>query len=257
MLQNSNIAANPHISQLSHRLRTNMASRRYDVYDDTGRNSRGTRARNSRSARDVARRRTTRHRNDGWLSLFEEFDRDMATFHDSFFPMMFGNDNDGGGNAREYNRRVNASSNGGTFMYESHTSTMGPDGRVTTETIRSRPGRNGRPETQRIHRDATGRETRTTTNEMPPNPFDGFGWPFTSHLPAPAPVEIREITDEDDARIARSHSSRRNREPRVVVEEPDDDYEARPRRSSSHHRTSQRKSFFERARDNFRRDGRI
>ncbi len=225
-----------------------MSSRRYDVYDDTGRNSRGTRVRRTHSARDVTRRHSARQRPDTMASLFEQFDRDMATFHDSFFPAIFGGPNG----------RIDNQYGGGTYMYESHTSTMGPDGRMTTETIRTRPGRDGRPETQRIHRDASGRETRTTTHEMPPNPFDDFGWPFTSRLPAPAPVEVQEITDEDDARVSRRRSSRRRREPRVVVEEPDDDeYDARPRRASSHHRPSPRKSFFERARDSWRRDGRI
>lgn len=47
-------------------------------------------------------------------------------------------------------------SSSGTFFYESKTRTVGPDGIVREETVRTTPGADGRPETRRTVRESDG-----------------------------------------------------------------------------------------------------
>lgn len=250
---------------------------RFDIYDDTARaprrSARVPRAnRDNRDASlDMGRRAERRARagasnnrygeNDGGLSLFEQFDRDMDIFQSSVFGDFFGDRSAGDAvsRRRDGNRNsffgdmrpfasFNSSSgdNGGgsgfsNYVYESHTETMGPDGRVRRETVRSRPGADGRPATERIvHDEATGRSHRTTSRHAPvPSMLDdmfSFGLnSFNTRRPMGVPppgdgnVEIRDVTEEEHYASASNRSSRRSsarnaRPQQVIVQEPVDDY---------------------------------
>lgn len=195
-----------------------MGSRRQ--YDENGRpsSSKMLRRHTPRRGNDAMARRGTNR----MMDLFEQFDRDMAAFHDSFFPVM---------------EDIMQEFPSGGYMYESRTTRVDQDGHRTMEKITSRPGRDGNPETKRYFRDADGRETVETTREPPPNPFEDFDWPFrnfgmggfgTPRLP-PRRAQVYEVTEEEEAR--RNRRSRRSRRPRVIVEEPDDEEPEPPRRN--------------------------
>jgi len=238
---------------------------------------------------------------DGGLSLFEQFDRDMSAFQDSVFGGIFGGGPEAGGTPRDRSHRHsffgdlrpfesahnnnNGNNNGGfsSYMYESHTETMGPDGVVRRETVRSKPGVDGRPTTERIiHDGATGRSAHTRTRDAPArNVFDDmFGILGPNY--GGGMFNIRDVTEEEDARNRNNTTSRRMRErfhrrrneraPQIIVEEPDEvddgtlkndensnrnrnshsntpNYRRRRSSSSRDGQREQRKSFLDRARD--------
>jgi len=279
---------------------------RYDIYDDTGRSSRRSaqrereRAASRRANQDdylSPRRRAERRSRasanggegarygvlDGGLSLFEQFDRDMSAFQDSVFGGIFGGGPEAGGTPRDRSHRHsffgdlrpfesahnnnNGNNNGGfsSYMYESHTETM------HTRT-RDAPARN-------VFDDMFG--------ILGPNYGGGmFNTLYPMGTPPPIPgdnnVQIRDVTEEEDARNRNNTTSRRMRErfhrrrneraPQIIVEEPDEvddgtlkndensnrnrnshsntpNYRRRRSSSSRDGQREQRKSFLDRARD--------
>lgn len=151
---------------------------RHDIYDDTryGHDARREeqRARSSRRSRYRRDERRDEGRND-WLAA--PFGHGMMP-EDPFagFGMMespHGNGFGGGslfgamrGMMSSMDRMFedmtsssrmmsgqNGGSGGGTYYYESKTRTVGPDGRVREEVVRTTPGSDGRPQTQRSVRE--------------------------------------------------------------------------------------------------------
>lgn len=92
----------------------------------------------------------------------------------------------------------------GTFVYESRTRTVGPDGVVREETVRTTPGTDGRPETRR-----TVREGNDIT-EMPPE-YGANSFNVMGNMDMP-----RIMGDNND-------NGRNSGEPEVIVEELDED----------------------------------
>ncbi|PXF49533.1 hypothetical protein BWQ96_00603 [Gracilariopsis chorda] len=77
---------------------------------------------------------------------------------------------------------------GSTYYYESSTTTVGPDGQVHQETVRTRPGADGNPETTRYVRD--GDQVRRA------HPQDRIE--SSPHNPINDDVIIEEVDDDDD-----------------------------------------------------------
>lgn len=166
----------------------------------------------------------------------------------------------------------NAMPSGSAFYYESTKSTMGADGRVHRETVRTQTGSDGRLETKRVVRDADGRETETRSpGELPPSPFTpgGLIHDFANfgamHPQPPPPARVEEITEKEDRR-ARRKSSKKSKQDmqRIVVEEPDEEpvvenvgrmkrpterSERGDKKERKEQRVSSNLSFFERARN--------
>lgn len=76
-------------------------------------------------------------------SLFGAMNGMMASFDRMFDEMTAGNGF----------RNADGDGRGGTYFYESKTRTIGPDGRVREEVVRTAPGSDGHPETRRSVRE--------------------------------------------------------------------------------------------------------
>lgn len=199
---------------------------RHDVYDDTGRGQAGQEI--ERYPVPVVRRRQNRptaeenavvdpfHDMDGAMRRLQQ-DVDQA-FGGWGLSSMFGNRGLMGSFDRMFDEAANGFSsaiadaqNGqGTYYYESKTRTIGPDGRVHEEHIRTAPDQHGNPETRRTVRDGDSlREMGPfeTRPHLPPASSSGAHRPY--HEPE---VIIEEIDDDDDGIAARRNSRRRPRE---------------------------------------------
>lgn len=75
----------------------------------------------------------------------------------------------------------------GTYYYESSTTTVGPDGQVHQETVRTRPGADGRPETTRYVRDGD-----QVQRVDPRDRLEG-----SRHSPIDDDVIVEEIDDDE------------------------------------------------------------
>lgn len=186
---------------------------KYDVYDDTGTARAPTRARMREGQGQERDAIIVPHGPSPFAAMFEQIDREM----DSMFRGMF----------RDMPSGLRSAVEGGggssTYMYESHTSVMGPDGRVRTETVITRPGRDGQPETQRILGDSEGYETSETFNELGTNSIEQFSVPFFREMfgdmRAPAPrVEIQDVTEEEEEHMSRGRLE--NSRTRIGAQEP-------------------------------------
>lgn len=214
----------------------------YDVYDDTVR-------RHARRQRAFARRHAARR--DPMVGMMERLEADMFGLQNSLLSSMrgmtrgmmqesfnssshFGGDGGGGG--------------GSTYVFESHSRTVGPDGRVYEERVHSAPGSDGHPRTVRTVRNPDGTREETTSREavggqpMMREPMMGifgdmdFGWPFGGggrgeDVPRLPPTSVEEIPDEEDGYRRRQRRYRRSGHRRhghhghreePIVEEPDD-----------------------------------
>lgn len=157
----------------------------------------------------------------GMQRSFGEMERQMErAFEEAAAQSRDGRDGRGGGT---------------TYFYESMTRSVGPDGKVREERVRTKPGRDGRPETKRVVRDESGREHVTRTEGEIPRfgefardfgRIGGYGHEGYNRLPDPVLVEEVHDDDEDHGRhgARRTHSRRRSRrcEGEPIVEEPDD-----------------------------------
>lgn len=229
--------------------------RRYDVYDDTG---------HMREYHHHHPGRALAHHQYGHDNMFDMMEGMHREMQRHSFP-MFGSMMQGMHSLFDsFDRAFEHSTPGeSTYYYQSHTRTVGPDGRVVEETVRTTPGPSGRPETSRTVRDADGNEHVTKAEgEFPPMqpPFAAIedahrsfdngwrAWPFseraypqhdTRRLP---PAQVEEIHDDDTSTDAhRNHSRRawwRDRD-EPIVEEPNDNEDTT---------TQQPRTFRERAR---------
>lgn len=184
-------------------------SRHHDVYDDTGRHYRNNP--DSMSRVPVIRRRSASPDSYPAADPFMDMQGAMQRFHQDMersfggfgLTSMFGGDR-GGGMFGSFDRMfdnpfahmANDTRNGnGSYFFESRTRTVGPDGRVREERVRTVPDAEGIPRTRRTVRDAD------TERDLDPF-FSGIGGRY----------------DRRYDRIAGRH-----REPEIIVEEVDDD----------------------------------
>lgn len=126
--------------------------------------------------------------------------RGMMSSMDRMFDEMAAStmDNHGGGGG---------GGGGNTFYYESKTRTVGPDGIVREETVRTVPGADGRPETRRTVREgesapgmgrfrADAHEMYDSQDAMPRVMNDGYpGYPGVQAAPEPD-VVIEELDEQ-------------------------------------------------------------
>lgn len=148
--------------------------------------------------------------------FFSSFDR---MFDDAFTSMS--------------NVADNAPDGRGSYFYESRTRTVGPDGRVHEEHVRTTPDEHGHPRTKRSVRDAE------SEREMDPfwrgvrSPFgqEPYGMIDDGRRSDDVIVEELESSDEENPRVRhRDRSSRRHRDDAdvQVIEEHDHRPQSRP-----------------------------
>lgn len=225
----------------------------HDIYDDTGRGD-------ERHELERYRVPVTRHRHDrgqersrAVVDPFHDMDSEMRRFQEETersmtdwgFGSMFGNHGRGGmlssldrmfddAFASMSNVAENAGDGRGTYVCESRTRTVGPDGRVHEEHVRTTPDEHGNPQTRRTVRDAE------SEREMDPfwrglrSPFGQQPYGMIEDPRLDEEVIVEEFDSSDDERHhdgSHRRSSRRYRED-VEVQEIDDGH-PRPQSSPS------------------------
>eukprot|EP00177_Eucheuma_denticulatum_P003234 GFKZ01005846.1.p1 GENE.GFKZ01005846.1~~GFKZ01005846.1.p1 ORF type:complete len:232 (+),score=31.30 GFKZ01005846.1:246-941(+) len=186
----------------------------YDIYDDTRQVAPPTRvpSHHRRSGAPIAPV-------DPFFGPPDEFRGAMERFHSDIgrafgFDSMFGDRHGTMGfgmpsfspflndamSALENHARDGASG-GGTYYFESRTRTVGPDGRVHEEVVRTAPDEEGRMRTRRSVRDGDIRDERRSRVQRSPR-YDGRR---DDRLPD---VIVEEVDDEEEERRQRRQRRR-------------------------------------------------
>lgn len=199
---------------------------RHDVYDDTERGQEGRET--ERHPVPVIRRRhgSQSSRSGELVDPFQDMNGAMRRFQEDVdrtlgagfgFGSMFGEH----GLMTSFDRMfdeaasgftgavANAHGGSGTYFYESKTRTVGPDGRVHEEHVRTTPDEYGNPQTKRTVRDG---DSVRETNPMDEEAFLPFGRPHGMiRDPRREPEVIVEEVDDDDTSRSERNSRRRAR----------------------------------------------
>ncbi|KAI0562660.1 hypothetical protein FGB62_55g134 [Gracilaria domingensis] len=105
---------------------------------------------------------------------------------------------------RMFDEFASASASGnGTYYYESSTTTVGPDGRVREETVRTTPGADGNPQTSRFVRE--GDQLRDS------DPYQRYRIQGSHHHPLADDVVVEEVEEDDDCLNPRHRNDGRDR----------------------------------------------
>lgn len=227
----------------------------HDVYDDTDRGDERHEMERHRVPVVPHRHHQDRERSRAVVDPFHDMHSAMRGFHEEAerslagwgFGSMFG-DHGRGSMFSSFDRMFddafasmsnvpeNARDGRGTYFYESRTRTVGPDGRVHEEHVRTTPDEDGNPQTRKTVRDAE------TEGEMDPfwrgvsSPFgqQPYGMIEDPRLDEEVIVEEIDSSDEEGRHGhdgSHRHSSRRHRH-HVEVQEFDDG-DAHPHSSPS------------------------